>query len=80
MNLGKREQIVILVVSGILAIFLLHMFVFRPRAAEYGVNYRNFDTNLQTLQGLELPTGPSELREFEVETRRSASACPTPSS
>lgn len=69
MRFGKREQIGLLGVSAILAIGLLHLMVFGPKATEFAEVQKNLDRAKKAGENVALLEKPSDLVLFRQTTQ-----------
>ncbi len=69
MKIGKREQIVILVVVVAAIIMVAHLLVFSPRALTFAEVEKNFQEDVAKVQAANIPRSEEALRLAAVETK-----------
>jgi hypothetical protein len=69
MAIKKREQIVIVAISAVVAIFLVHMLIFRTRANEYNEVVKSYEEGVAKLQGAEFISSSVQLDNFKKKTK-----------
>lgn len=70
MTIGKREQIVIIAIGGLVVIFLVHLLIFKPRADEYTRVQGEYTTGMTLLQGAELAPSPNYVKNFNDKSKK----------
>lgn len=70
MNIGKREQIVGVSIGTLVAIALIHMFIFKPKSEEYDRVESEYKQAVATLATAERPPSPNYLSQFKVKTQQ----------
>lgn len=68
MAIGKREQIVGISIAALGAIALIHLFIFAPRAEEYGRTLQEFTDGQNQLRDAEVITSPLQLENYRRKT------------
>ena len=69
MAIKKREQIVIVAIGAVVAIFLVHLLIFRTRAKEYNDVQTQFKEGREKLQGAEFVSSPMLLENYQKKTK-----------
>ncbi|MCX7018754.1 MAG: hypothetical protein NTY46_07150 [Candidatus Sumerlaeota bacterium] len=70
MTLGKREQIVFISIAALVAILVLHLLVFKPRADEYTDTNRKFQEGDELLKNAEVPPNEKFIPDFKAQTEK----------
>jgi hypothetical protein len=70
MNIGKREQIVLISIGTLVAIFLIHSFIFKPKSEEYARVQNDFQQGQNTLKDAERPPSPNYIPNFAAQTEK----------
>jgi hypothetical protein len=68
MAIGKREQIVGISIAALAAIFLIHVFVFKPRAEQYATTQNEFNAGVAQLKDAEVLNSPKQLENYKNKT------------
>ncbi|MCH8334109.1 hypothetical protein IIC65_09260, partial [Candidatus Sumerlaeota bacterium] len=68
LNFGKREQIVVILVSGIVLIAALHLFSFSRRATEFARVYEELDGYWGEVERLRVLNNSLLLDDYESDT------------
>lgn len=68
MAIGKREQIVGISIAALASIFLIHLFIFKPRAEQYATTKQEYDSGAELLKGAETLLSQVPLENYKAKT------------
>lgn len=69
MTIGKREQIVLISIGTLLAIALIHMFIYKPKAEQYARVDQEFKGGVEKIKTAEQPTSDKQIENYNIKTR-----------